>query len=280
MIKLFQSRTNIILFILLMFIPLLLSNVIGMIYFGLNGLYPSVFFIIWESLYLLLWLIIGLVIYTSITTKIDSKDENIIIIPTEGKIRVVRSGGHKYSKEGSYRPQNYIVCDTKPNDIHVNSGIVSSANDTDELLSLREIDVMHQIDNKLYLRGYLQFNKNNNTYYNKLDLSSIPAELRTLYLELNQANKNKEGLENLYSLAEEKLIEERKSSLINQSVFTNLFTQSLEKSNIATGNFSGTNTAIENRRVDAKLGSTEKIYSKVDEKLNDLEKRLSKKLKG
>lgn len=262
------------LLVLLMFLPILITNFIAMGFFAYKDQYFAVFFLIWVTCYLAFWMLFGVAIHVSANEKFSQKHDYFIVVPTFGDPKVIMSGGHEYKKQGSARPQSYIMCDTKSKDIHLTSGIIFSANPTDDELILREIDIMDHIDNKLYMRGFFVYDSHTKTYSNHLDVSSLPAQMSLLSLELKTTLKAKDGLERLYELSHDKLIEERTNSLERESTFTKLFTQTLETSNPVTGKFSGTSTALENRKIDAKMGSDSKVKAMIDERLKELEAKM------
>lgn len=278
MLKAFCSGVYRWLLVLLMFLPILITNFIAMGFFAYKNQYFAVFFLIWVTCYLAFWLIFGIAVHVSANDKFMQKHDYFVVIPSFGDLKVVMTGGHEYKKQGSARPQSYIMCDSKPKDVHLTTGIVFSANPTDDELILREIDIVDQIDNKLYMRGYFEYDEHTKTYYNHLDVSSLPAQMSLLSLELKTTLRAKDGLERLYELSSEKLIEERMDSLDREGIFSKLFANTLETTNPLTGKFSGTSTALENRKIDAKIGGDAKVKALVDEKLKEFQSQLYSKL--
>lgn len=273
--KMFQSATCRWLFILLMFLPLFKMNFIGIGFFAMKTQYFAAFYLVWLTAYLAFWFILGCIIHIVITDKFNTISDFLIIIPTVGGDPIViLSGGLEYKKVGEGRPQEYTVCDSKAKDINLITGIVFNALPTDKKLQLREIDVIDQISNKLYIRGYLEYDEDTKTYHNHLDLSSLPAQMSLLSLELKAMSKTKDGVERLYERSFDKLIAERKSALENQGDLAELFSKTLEATNTVTGKFSGTTNALENRKVDAKLGSDKKVNAMIDEKMKEIKESI------
>lgn len=276
--KLFLSGTNRWIFVMLMFLPIFITNLFTLTFFALKSNLFGVMFIIWNTCYIAFWTIIAIIINVSASNLFASKYDYLIMCPSEGKPRVVMSGGHEYKKVGAGRPQSYILCDTKPNNIHIPSGIVFSANETDDTLTIREIDVIDQIENKVYIRGYFEYDKNTHNFSNHLDISALPAQMSLLSLELNMALKSKLSLESLYERADQKLFDELNRKLDDQAILSEAFARTLEKTNHLTGLFSGTNTQLRNREIDAKMGSDARTNASIDEKLDNFKKQLLKEL--
>jgi hypothetical protein len=248
-------------------------------FFAMKEQYFATFYVIFVSSYLGFWLILGCIIHISVTDKFKTLFDFLIIIPSKGgDPKVILSGGIEYKKAGEGRPQEYTVCDTKPNDMHIPSGLVYNAIETNKKLQLREIDVINQTGNKIYIRGYLEYDESTKTYHNQLDLSSLPAQMSLLSLELKTMVQTNEGLERMYEQGVTKLFKERVSSLEGQGVLTTLLVKTLEESNVSTGKFSGTNTNLENRKVDQKIGSDAKVKAIIDEKLKDVQEKLTAQL--
>ena len=259
---------------------MLISCIFGIIFFAIEEQYFGVMFLFWIVAYLCFWLFLGLMIHVTANELFATKNDFYIIQPTVGDRMVVFTGGQKYKKVGSARPQVYTVADSKERDIDSVTGIVYSANETDKTMELHEIDIIDQVGNVLFIRGYLGYNESDKNYYNNLDTSSLSEQVSLLSLQLKTTMKAKEGTEKLYESASNLLAKEREESLRREGKYAGQFADTLEQTNVVTGEYSGTTTALENRRVDAKLGSEKKVKEMVEEEVRRIKSNMLLEQKG
>jgi hypothetical protein len=230
--------------------------------------------------YLAFWLVFGSMIHTSVNSLFASKNNFFILKPLKGNPKVVLSSGHEYKKVGQARPCSYVLTDAKPSDIHFTTGLIFSANPTEQFVLLHEIDVIDNIDNKIFTRGTFEYDEKSLTHVNRLDVSNLPHQMSLLSLQLRNELNHNERVEKLYEQSKEFLDKERSDALIREGTYTRMLANNAEHVNIPLATFSKTTTALENRKIDAKLGSDARINETVDQKIQELEARLSQRLEN
>jgi hypothetical protein len=238
----------------------------------LFAIMTTVAFGIWS----LIWLIFWASCHVSFNNTYRNKSDYLVFLGEVGDDEaepdpiVVSQYGHQFTKSGSARLQRYRVLDTKPSDVNKDTGVVfGDPWETDEFVEISGIDVKFQIENRIYLLGYLQYNETTKTYTNKLDTSSYDAMTSLLLERIKELEKTVRHYSNLHEDTYERLFTERKDALDRESVFVGMVAKEMEKSNIQTGKFSGKTEKLEMEKIKQKIGGDDKQKKKMVEEIMD-----------